>query len=178
MEKLGLIIKQETGRVLKDRLEKCKSNFLLVRYSGLSASDLSELRRSLSVIGSYLMVIKNCVSKRLFKSSQDLSAQIIGPCGLIFINKDLISTTQVIYKFNKEKPGLQVKVGFLKDEIITDKQIESLSEIPSLPALQGQLAGGLKAPICGFVLALKNVLNKLVWVLDRIRVEHKGGENG
>jgi large subunit ribosomal protein L10 len=173
MEKLGLIIKQETNRVLKEKLEECQSNFLLVKYSGLSAADLNELRRSLSDAGSHLMVVKNSVTRRLFKSDQDFSAQIVGPCGLIFVNQDLISTARIVYQFNKEKPGLEVKLGLLKDKIITDKQIESLSKIFSLTSLQGKLVGGLKAPIYGFVFSLKQILNKLVWALERIKDKKK-----
>lgn len=174
MRKIGLIIKQETERILRDRLKRCENGFLLIKYSGLSASDLNRLRNSLFNIDSHLSVTKNCVSKRVFKSYQDLYSRISGPCGLIFVNKDLISTSRIIYNFIKEKPDLEVKAGFLKDRIITGREIEALSKVASLAALQSQVVGGLKSPIFGLVFGLKQILNKLAWALGQIK-EKKGG---
>ena len=168
MAKLGLIIKQETERILSEKLQGADS-LLLVNYSGISASDLNVLRNSLSSTGSSLMVIKNSVGKRIFKPNQDLYSLIEGPCGIIFVHKDLISISQVIYSFIKDKPNLKVKAGLLRDRVLTQKELEDLSKIPSLSALQAKLAGGLKSPIVGFVLGLKQILNKLVWVLEQIK---------
>ena len=175
MKKLGLIIKQETEKVLKDKLKDADS-FLLIRYSGLSASDLNHLRGSLSKIDSSFMVIKNSVSKRVFKSYQDLYSLIEGPCALIFINKDLISTSRIVYKLNKDRPSMEVKAGILKDRIIAVREIEALSKIPSLSALQSQVLFGLKSPIFGLVFGLKQILNKLVWALEGIK-NKKGGKD-
>ena len=168
MAKLGLIIKQETERILSGKLQKSDS-FLLINYSGLSASDLNVLRNSLSNTDSSLMVIKNSVGKRIFKPYQDLYSLINGPCGIIFVHKDLISISQVIYNFIKTKPSLEVKAGWLKNRVLTEKEIEGLSKIPSLLALQSRLAGGLKSPIVGFVFGLKQILNKIVWALEQIK---------
>jgi len=168
MKKLGLVIQQEAERIVKDKL-KLSDSFLLVRYSKISASDLNLLRDSLSGIDSSFMVIKNSVSKRVFKKYQDLNSVIDGPCGLIFVNKDLISTSRIIYKFTKDNPNLQVRAGFLKDRLITQKEVEGLSKIHSLSALQTQVVSGLKSPIYGFVFGLKQILNKLVWALGQIK---------
>jgi large subunit ribosomal protein L10 len=172
MLKLGLVIKQETERILKDKLKQADS-LLLVKYSGLSATDLNSLRSSLSDIDSSLMVVKNSVTKRIFKSNQDLTEQINGPCGLVFINKDLISTSRIIYKFTKDKPSLEVKAGFLQDRIMTEAQIKSLSKLASLSALQSQVVGGFKAPITGLVFGLKQILNKLAWALAQLKDKKK-----
>ena len=169
MAKLGLIIKQEAERILRDKLQRCGNSFFIVKYSGLSASDLNLLRNSLSNIDSPFMVIKSSVSKRVFKSSQDLISYIDGPCGLIFVNKDLISTSRIVHKFIKENPSLEVKAGFLKDKIITREEIEALSKIHSLSALQSQVVGGLKSPIFGLVFGLKQIINKLVWTLGQVK---------
>jgi len=168
MTKIGLVIKQETERILKEKLKEA-DGFLLVKYSGLSATDLNILRSSLSDIGSSFMVIKNSVSKRMFKSNQDLYPHLEGPCGLVFINKDLISTSRVIYNFTQDKPSLEVKSGLLKNRIISKKEIETLSKIPSLSVLQGRVAGGLKSPIFGLVFGLKQILNKLAWALGQLK---------
>ncbi len=173
MTKIGLIIKQEAERILKNKLQRCENNFLLIKYSGISSFDLNLLRNSLSGANSSLVVIKNSVGKRLFKPYQDLCSQISGPCGLIFVNKDLISTSRIVHNFIKDKPNLEITVGFLKDKIITAKEIEMLSKIPSLSALQSRVAGGLKSPICGLVFGLKQILNKLVWSLGQIKDKKK-----
>lgn len=172
MKKLGLLIKEETQKVLKERLEDSGS-FLLVGYSGLSASDLNVLRNSLSGVDASLMVIKNSVSKRVFESHRELQSRISGPCGLIFVRKDLISTTRVIYEFLKQNANLEVKAGFLKDRVVTEEEIKALSRIPSLSALHSRLLGGLKSPVSGFVFSLKQILNKFVWALSQVKDKKK-----
>jgi large subunit ribosomal protein L10 len=166
--KIGLVIKQESERTLREKLKDVDS-FLLIKYSGLSASDLNLLRNSLIETNSSLMVIKNCVGRRILKPYQDLFSQISGPCGLIFVNEDLISASRVVYKFIKAKPNLEVKAGFLKERIITEAELAALSKIPSLSALRSQLLGGLKFPIFSLAFSLKQILNKLVWVLEQIK---------
>ena len=168
MTKIGLLIKQETERILNEKLQGADS-LMLVKYSGLSAPSLDLLRSSLSTVDSSFMVVKNCVSKRIFKSAQDLLSLIEGPCGLIFVNKDLISTSRIIYKFIKENPGFEVKAGFLRDKLITGKQFEALSKVSSLSVLQSQVVGGLKSPIFGLVFGLKQILNKLAWTLGQVK---------
>ena len=168
MTKIGLIIKQESERIIKDKLKEADS-FFLVNYSGISASDLNQLRGSLTKADSNLMVIKNTVSKRVLKSYEDLYSLIEGPSGLIFVSDDLILTAKIVYDFKKENPNLEVKAGLLKDRIITAKEIENLSKIPSLSSLQTQLLIGLKSPIFGIVCGLKQILNKLVWALGQIK---------
>ncbi|MFC1658518.1 50S ribosomal protein L10 [Candidatus Omnitrophota bacterium] len=168
MEKLGLVIRKESERILKDRLKGAES-FLLVKYSGISASDLNSLRNSLSEIDSSLMVIKNSVSKRVFKSNQDLHQQLEGPCGLIFINSDLIATSQIIARFSQKNPNLTVKTGLLNDRVITDKEIAELSRLSSISALQSKVVGGLKSPICALVFSLKQIINKLALVLNQVK---------
>ncbi len=168
MVKLGLIIKQEAEKCLRNKLQEAEG-FLLIKYSGISASDFNQLRNSLSNVESNLMVFKNSISKRVFKSHDDLSAFIKGPSGLIFVNKDLISTSRIVYEFIKEKPTLEIQGGILKDRILTAKDIETISKIPSLSALQAQVVGGLKSPISGLVFSLKQILNKLVFVLGQIK---------
>ena len=168
MKKIGLIIKEEGERILKGRLQ-ASDTFLLVKYSGLSAPDLNILRSSLSDVDSSLMVVKNSISKRIFKPYQDLSTFIEGPCGIIFVNKDLIATSKIVNKFMKERPNLEIKAGLLKDRMITQEEIKNIAKIPSLSALQSQVIGGLKSPICGLVFSLKQILNKLVWALNKIK---------
>jgi len=172
MVKLGLLLKQEAERILNQRLKDAES-FFLIKYSGLSAADLNFLRGSLDEVDSSFMVFKNSVGRRVLQSHESLKALIQGPCGLIFVNKDLLSSARVLYEFIKNKPNLEVKAGLLNDRVLTQEEIQKLSKIPSLTALQSQVLGALKSPISGLAFSLKHMLNKLVWVLDQIK-EKKG----
>ncbi len=168
MVKLGLLIKQEAERILNEKMNDADSLFV-IKYSGLSAADLNTLRGALSEIDSTLMVVKNSVGRRVLEAHQDAAASIQGPCGLVFVKNDLIAVSKAICGFAKEKKDLEVKLGLLKDRLITPEEVVALSKIPSLSALHGQLVGGLKSPITNFVLSLKQMLNKLVWVITQIK---------
>ena len=178
MEKLGLVIKKEEERIIKNRLKESDC-FFLMKYSGLSASDLNSLRISLSGVDSSLMVVKNSVSKRVLKSQKDLVSLIEGPCSIVFVKEDLIAASRVVYKFKKVNASLEVMAGMLKDRLLSEQELEELSKIPSIAALHAKLVGTLNSPIVGFVFCLKNILNKFAWVISQIKdKKEKGGSDG
>lgn len=168
MKKIGLIIREEAGAFLEHKIQGAEG-IILVGYCGLSAADLNLLRNSLNSAGASLLVIKNNIGKRLLKPYPDLSAGISGPCGLIIVNKEIIAIAQAIDAFAKKNANLEVKSGLLKERIISREEIKTLAGIPSLAALHCRVTTGLKSPIFGFVLSLKQILNKLVWALGQIK---------
>lgn len=170
MEKIGRLVRQvsenEIRRNIKDR-----DGFLVVGYSGLSGPDANTLRQSLRDNKSRLFVIKNSISKRVFKEKgiDGLSAMLQGPCGLVFIGDDLIIIAKLLNNFAKEHESFQIAGGILKDRILNKSDIVSLAKLSSKRTLHTQLVMSMKFPITGLVCSLNNILNKLVFVLAEVK---------
>ncbi len=172
MKKLGLLFKETSQNRIKDTLKESSAIFV-VGYSGLSAPDLSALRKNLKNANSSLFVVKNNVVRRALKEThlEALIKTIEGPCGLVFAKEEPVGTCKVLCNFTKEHEQLKLEGGFLQDKILAKKDIESISLLPSREVLRYQLVLALKSPISGLVITLNQILAKFVYCLDQIKIK-------
>jgi large subunit ribosomal protein L10 len=170
MKKLGLLFKEISGTRIKSNLEASDSVFI-IKYSGLSGPDLSNLRLSLGGINANLFVVRNKVATRVLKDTKwDLLNRLVdGPCGIIFIKDDPIGASKLLCAFSKEHEKLKLEGGLLQDKFLEKKDIEALAKIASKEVLRAQVVMVLKSPINGLVFALSGLLKKLVICLDQIK---------
>lgn len=179
MKKLGLLVKEISGRRIKTDIEKSNSVFI-IKYSGLSSPDICSLRQSLHGINAKLFVVRNNVAKRTLKDlgHDNLVPAIEGPCGFIFAELEPVSVSKILCDFSKDHEHLKIEAGLLKDKNLTKKDIEALAKLPSREVLITQVVIGLKSPITGIVTVLSQTLKKFVYCLEQIKNKKNGGENG
>jgi len=170
MEKIGRLLRQVSENEIRKNI-KDKDGFLVVSYSGLSGPDANTLRQSLKDNKSRLFVIKNSISKRVFKETgiEGLSEMLQGPCGLVFVQDDFIIIAKLINTFAKEHESFKIAGGVLKDRILNKSDIVSLAKFSNKKTLHTQLVMSMKSPITGLVCSLSNILNKLVFVLEEVK---------
>lgn len=170
MKKIGTIFKEASESLIKDNLKQSESVFIL-KYSGISSSDLSSLRLSLRNAKAKLFVVKNTVAKRAFKdtSYESLINLVDGPCGVVFIGDEPVDTCKILYTFSRGHENLKIEGGFLRDKIIEKKDIERLSRLPSKDILRAQVVVTLNAPISKLARVLNQTLRKFVYCLDQIK---------
>ena len=170
MKKLGLLFKEVSESKIKLSLKESNALFI-VRYSGLSSPDLSALRQNLKGSNARLFVVKNSVARRALKSSglETLIKSVEGPCGLVFVKDEPVSTSKVLCNFQKEHEPLKLEGGFLKDKVLEKKDIEALAKLPSREVLRAQVVMTLNSPISGLVITLNQILVKFVYCIDQIR---------
>ncbi|MFH0762623.1 MAG: 50S ribosomal protein L10 [Candidatus Omnitrophota bacterium] len=177
MKKLGLLFKETSEGIIKDRLKQSEA-FLIIRHTGVSGPDLSSLRQSLKGLDASFFVVKNSVARRALKNSghDSLLGSVEGPCGLVFIKEDPVVVSKVLWGFKKEHEKFILGDGFLKDKPLGGKDIESMARLPSKEVLRAQLVMTLNAPISGLVMALSQIIRKFVYCLDQIREKKQGGK--
>jgi len=175
VKKLGLIVKEVSGKIIKDNL-KDSDSVLVVNYSKLSSPDLSALRQSLRDSQANLFVVKNSVARLALSASglEALIKNINGQCGLVFVKEEPVNASRVLFDFSKAHEQLQVEGGTLKNRLLNKKDIEALAKLPSKEVLRAQVVMALKSPINGIVFVLKGNLRKLVYCLEQIK-NKKGG---
>ncbi len=170
MKKVGLIVKEASQGRIKTHL-KDSSALFVIRYSGLSSPDMSQLRQALRGANANLFVVKNSVARRALTEQglEQMIKTIDGPCGLVFAKDEPVGTSKAICNFVKDHEKLVLQGGWLQDRLLEKTDIEAMAKLPGKEALRAQLVCALNSPISGFVIILNQILVKFVVCLDQIR---------
>ena len=127
---------------IKNKLDNAKT-FLLIDYRGLSVSEITELRRSLRETGSDIKVYKNTLMNLALKDKNiKLDDFMEGPNAYLF-SSDIIEPIKVVSKFAKEHPALEIRAGYIDQEVVDVNTIKKYADIPSMEGLLTMFAGGL-----------------------------------
>ena len=170
MKKIGLLVKEVSENRIKSSFKSSKG-LIIVKYSGVASPDMSGLRKTLKNSGSDLFVVKNSIARRAMKELglTELIKAIESPCGLIFFKDEPVDISKVLCDFRKEHEKLVLEGGLLEEKILTSKDIETMSKLPSKDVLRAQVVCALNGPIVKVVVVLNQTLKKFVYCLDQVR---------
>ena len=170
MKKIGQLVKETSGSRIKDNF-KASQGLIIVKYSGVSSPDMSNLRKTLKSSGADLFVVKNSIARKVMKELglDGLIPSIQTPCGMIFFKGEPVDVSKVLCAFRKEHEKLLLEGGLLQDKLLTLKDIEVMSTLPSKDVLRGKVVVALNSPIVKLVIVLNGTLKKLVVCLDQIK---------
>ena len=162
-------ILEQKENVVKEIMAKIDNSktFLLLNYQGLTVSELAELRESLRNVNSDIKVYKNTLMSLALKNKNiELNDYMSGPNAYLFADS-IIEPIKVISKFVKDHPALEIRVGYIDNEIVDTKVIASYATIPSMEGLLTMFAGGLIEHVKNLSIGLNLYAEKL----------EKGGNN-
>ena len=121
--------KEATVKEITDKLDNSKT-FLLLNYQGLTVSEIAELRNSLREVNSDIKVYKNTLMNLALKNKNiELNDYMSGPNAYLFADS-IIEPIKVVSNFAKEHPALEVRVGYIDNEIVDTKVIAEYATIP------------------------------------------------
>jgi large subunit ribosomal protein L10 len=143
-------------------------------FTGLNVKRMTELRRRFRKAGVEYVVIKNTLALRAVNESGLAGERLRGPTGLV-VGTDPVAAAKVLSDFareNDQKPA--VKGGMLDGRQIGVEQVKALANLPSREQLLAELAGGLQAPLAGFVGAMNGLLYMFAGALDALRTQREG----
>ncbi len=155
------------------QFEKSPSTAVL-NYTSYTSNQINELRSLLFDQGSKLKIVKNTLVKKILghldvKTDQEFSGQNAILIPSKEMPENFIPSLKIIFEFIKKAEKGKVSVGVLNGEIITGKQVEALSKLPTRQELLGQVVYGLMSPIRGFAYTMNEIPSKFVRVLGGIR---------
>ena len=154
------------------------AGFVVTEFRYLSMKEVTELRGKLRASGAQFMVTKNTLLKiALEQHGWPVPDELlVGPVAVAFADGNFPDMAKAVLEYAKEREGkLTVKGGVMTGHIMNAKQIQMISELPSLDELRAQLAGLLVQPATGLVSILNSATGQLVNVLHAY-VQEKGGE--
>lgn len=170
MKKVGQLVREASESRIKDAF-KVSQGLIILKYSGVSSPDMSSLRKSLKGAGADLLVVKNSIARRAMKDLglEGLIPSVQTPCGMVFFKEEPVDTSKILCAFRKEHEKLLLEGGMLQDKVLSLKDIEVMSTLPSKDVLRGKVVVALNGPIAKFVIVLNATLKKFVVCLDQIR---------
>lgn len=139
--------KEELVSQYREWLESSRA-MVLADYSGLSVSQLDELRAQLRDLGGEFHIVKNTLGKIVFEEAGyplgDGYFENTTAIGFAF--EDAPGLAKTISDFVKEHEFVNIKGGYLGDKIMSADEIRSLADLPPLPIMRARLLGTLMAP--------------------------------
>jgi len=166
------IQKGEIFRNLSEKIKKSKS-MVFAGFNAFGVKDNENLRDKLREAGNeYYVAKKTLMNLALKENKLDINVRDFdGKVAAIFSYEDEVSPAKVLGTFRKDKDKegrIFFLGGILEGKLLSQKEVEALSELPSKPELYARLVGSINAPISGFVNALAGNLRNLVNVLKAI----------
>ncbi len=132
----------ETNRLLGE------VNLVVVtQQSGLTVSEVTDLRRQIRSAGANYRVCKNRLVRLALEGTKfaEIAPLFTGPTA-IASSVDPVAAAKVCVDFAKGNDKLTIVGGALGEKALDPEGVTALAKLPSLDELRGQLVGLLQAP--------------------------------
>lgn len=160
--------KKEQSLLKLKELFKSSSASIASNYSGISASELTALRKTMKPKGIRLIVTKNSlVKKALQETGLSLDKGILDQPVIFAFGDDEVEVCKEIFTFAKEHEKLEILGGIIGKEQSDTAKIKILALLPGKEELQAKLVGILASPTRGLVNVLSGNIRGLVTVLKQ-----------
>lgn len=139
-----------------DSLGKSLENietFFVVDYQGLTAGQLSTLRKQIREKGGQLIVAKNTLINRALGEGRDFSDALKGPSALVVAQGDLAAVAKVLSDAAKanDKGIPTMKAGYVEGKRVDLSIVERISNLGTRDQLYAELVGVLGGHQSNFV---------------------------
>jgi large subunit ribosomal protein L10 len=142
-----------------DRAEKAstidalKADFLanslvvVAHYTGLTVSELTDLRRRMRQGEASLQVTKNRLARIAIRDTRyaNLDDLFRGPTA-VALSKDPVAAAKVATAYAKDNEKFVILGGGLGGQLLDPEGVKALATLPSIDALRGKLLGLIVAP--------------------------------
>jgi len=120
---------------------------VITHYSGLSVSEITDLRRRMLDAGGRFKVTKNRLAKRALEGTrfEQLNDMFTGPTAMA-TSQDPIAAAKIAYEYAKDNDKLVIIGGAMGNTLLDKAGVEALAKMPSLDELRSKIVGLIVAP--------------------------------
>jgi len=162
---------------LQEVFSRCSIG-VLTDYRGLSAPEMTDLRRRLRESGIEYKVVKNTLARFAAERAgkEELLGFFEGPVAIAFGYGDITEPARALANYiETSKATMSIKGGFLPDRLLTSEDVATLSTLPSREILLAKVLGGMQSPISALVSHLTAPMRGIIGVLQA-RIQQMEGE--
>lgn len=152
---------------------------ILTDYRGLSALEMTALRRRLRELGIDYRVVKNTLARiaaQRVGRGEELAGVFDGPVAIAFGYGDVIAPAKALADYiQTTKSAMSIKGGFLPERMLTSAEIITLSALPPTKVLIARVLAELQRPIVALLGYLNAPMQGVIGVLQA-RIQKLEGE--
>lgn len=139
---------------------------VVTHYSGLTVTDMGDLRDRMRAEGAGFKVTKNRLTRRALEGTkfQDLRDLFTGPTAIAY-SENPVSAAKVAVNFAKDNDHLVVLGGAIGVERLDVDRVKALAALPSLDELRAKFVGLISAPATRIVGVLQAPAGQVARVL-------------
>jgi len=144
--------KQTTVAEIKEMINGSEA-IIMTDYRGLTVKEISELRRNLRAVGGEMRVYKNRLTEIALREMAlpEMDELLTGPTAFVFVGEDPVAPAKALSDFAKKHQALEVKGGFVQNQLLDAAGIKAIASLPSREELIAKLMGVTLNPIRGFM---------------------------
>ena len=143
------------------RYQRQFGDFVVVRYSGLTANMSNRLRVEVFERGGELHLLRKTLLLKVAESMGiDLrSVCLEGHIGLLFTGKDSAEMIKAVSSFSQSNNNVIALVGgYVERQVYGGEEILEIGLLPSKPEMQAQLLATFEAPLAGLLAVIDSLL--------------------
>jgi len=151
---------------------------ILTDYRGLSAIEMTGLRRRLRESGVDYKVVKNTLARIAARRAgkEELASLFDGPVAIAFGYGDITMPAKALADYiQSTKSIMSIKGGFLAERLLTSDDITTLSTLPSREALIARVLAEVQRPMVALLSYLSAPMQGVIGVLQA-RIQQLEGE--
>jgi large subunit ribosomal protein L10 len=135
-------------------LEKSEAVFVLT-YTKMNMKEIDAFRAKVRDTGGEVHLVKNTLfSRALTAKGFPANAFLEKTSSVGFAFSDVPALAKVFSDATKGNDNVKIKGGYIGKELLTDKQVKSLADLPTLPVMRAMLLGVISAPATKLVRTL------------------------
>jgi large subunit ribosomal protein L10 len=164
--------KEDKERVIAELTERLRlaETIIVADYRGLTMTQIDALRGRLIEHGARFQVVKNTLTRRAAEAAgaEAVLALLEGPTAIAFVEADgdVVAVAKALADSAKETKVLEIRGGVMQGRVISSEDVETLSTLPSLEALRGQVIGVILAPLNQLLALVTAPLQGLYGLID------------
>ena len=146
-------------------------SLVLADYRGVTAGDMTALRKQAREQQVYLRVVRNTLAKRAIEGTEYecIRDVLVGPTLFAFSMEDPGAAARLLKEFAKEKEAFQVKALAVGGELIGAEQIDRLASLPTRDEALAMLARTIQAPVTKLARTLNEIPSKVTRAVAAVR---------
>ena len=151
------------------------SSMIVGTFAKLKVSQDFELRKAVRNAGARYRVVKNTLAERAAQGTkvEDALKNLEGVNSIAYTQGDPVALAKALSKYAKDNPEYTFKVGVVEGRVISLKEIEALSTMPSKEEIYSKLLFLMSAPAQRLVTVMNAVGRDLAVVVNEGVKENK-----
>ena len=130
----------------------------ITNYSGMSVSEINDMRGEFYQGDITLRVYKNTLVKRAMEEVggfEDLYPHLVEQNAFAFVDEELAAPAKILKKFNEEIQKPKFKAALIDGDYYGEEELETLAAMKSKSEVIGDIVGLLLAPVSNVASALQ-----------------------